>query len=236
MDGDNPAAMRYTECRLQKTAEEMLNDLDKETVDWVDNFDGSLKEPSVLPSKLPNLLINGSSGIAVGMATNIPPHNLREVVDALIYLADHPEAEISDLMQFIKGPDFPTGGIIYGINGIMEAYQTGRGKIKVRARTIKEEVEGKQRIIVNEIPYQVNKATLIEAIAELVKDKKIEGITDLRDESDRDGMRIVIELRKDVMEEVVLNQLFKHTQMEVTFGVINIALVDNQPKVLTSRR
>ncbi len=233
VDGDSAAAMRYTECRLQKMAEEMLADLDKETIDWVDNFDGSLKEPSVLPSKLPNLLVNGSSGIAVGMATNIPPHNLREVIDAIIYLADHPEAEVSDLMQFIKGPDFPTGGIIYGINGIVEAYQTGRGKIKVRARTIKEEVEGKQRIIVNEIPYQVNKATLIEAIAELVKDKKIEGITDLRDESDRDGMRIVIELRKDVMEEVILNQLFKHTQMEVTFGVINIALVDNQPKVLT---
>jgi DNA gyrase subunit A len=233
VDGDSAAAMRYTEARLQKIAEDMLADLDKETVEWADNFDGSLKEPSVLPSKLPNLLINGSSGIAVGMATNIPPHNLREVVDAIIYLADHPEAEVTDLMQFIKGPDFPTGGIIYGINGIIEAYQTGRGKIKVRARTVREEVEGKQRIIVNEIPYQVNKSTLIEAIAELVKDKKIEGITDLRDESDRDGMRIVIELRKDVMEEVVLNQLFKHTQMEVTFGVINIALVDNQPKVLT---
>ncbi|HUT27343.1 MAG TPA: DNA gyrase subunit A [Methanomassiliicoccales archaeon] len=233
VDGDEAAAMRYTECRMQERAEDMLADLGKETVEWGDNFDNSLKEPLVLPSKLPNLLINGSAGIAVGMATNMPPHNLSEVADALIYLVDNPEAEIMDLMQFIKGPDFPTGGTIYGLNGIIEAYQTGRGKLKVRAKARFEELEHRKRIIVDEIPYQVNKSKLIENIAELVKDKRIEGITDLRDESDRDGMRIVIELRKDVMEEVVLNQLFSHTQMEQTFGVINLALVDNQPRVLT---
>ncbi|MCG7840797.1 MAG: DNA topoisomerase 4 subunit A, partial [Methanomassiliicoccales archaeon] len=233
VDGDEAAAMRYTECRMQERAEDMLADLSKDTVEWGDNFDNSLKEPLVLPSKLPNLLINGSAGIAVGMATNMPPHNLSEVADALIYLVDNPEAEIMDLMQFIKGPDFPTGGTIYGLNGIIEAYQTGRGKLKVRAKARFEELEHRKRIIVDEIPYQVNKAKLIENIAELVKDKRIEGITDLRDESDRDGMRIVIELRKDVMEEIVLNQLFSHTQMEQTFGVINLALVDNQPRVLT---
>jgi DNA gyrase subunit A len=235
VDGDEPAAMRYTECRLEKIAEEMLLDIEKETVDWVDNFDGSLKEPSVLPAKLPNLLINGSSGIAVGMATNVPPHNLREVIDALVALIERPEMEALDLMQFIKGPDFPTGGIVYGVSGIVEAYSTGKGKLKVRAKARVEEAEGKKRIIVTEIPYQVNKANLVESIAELVKDKRIDGITDLRDESDREGMRIVIELRKDVMEEIVLNQLFKHTQMEVTFGVINLALVHNEPTVLTLR-
>jgi DNA gyrase subunit A len=233
VDGDSAAAMRYTECKLEKIAEEMLLDLEKETVDWVDNFDGSLKEPSVLPAKLPNLLINGTSGIAVGMATNIPPHNLREVVDGLIALIDRPEMEVMDLMQVIKGPDFPTGGIIHGINGILEAYSTGKGRLKVRARTSIEEKGAKKSIIVSEIPYQVNKASLIESIAELVKDKRIDGITDLRDESDRDGMRIVMELRRDVMEEIVLNQLFQHTQMEVTFGVINLAIVNNEPKVLT---
>lgn len=235
VDGDSAAAMRYTECRLEKIAEEMLQDLDKETVNWVDNFDGSLKEPEVLPSKIPNLLINGSSGIAVGMATNIPPHNLREVCDALVHLIDEPSADNLDLMAFVKGPDFPTGGIIYGTNGIIEAYSTGKGRLKVRARTSIEEHEGRKRIIVSEIPYQVNKSNLLENIAELVKDKRIEGITDLRDESDRDGMRIVIEVRKDAMEEIVLNQLFAHTQMEVTFGVINLALVNNEPKVLTLR-
>jgi DNA gyrase subunit A len=233
VDGDSAAAMRYTECRIDKIAEEILQDLEKDTVDWVDNFDGSLKEPSVLPAKLPNLLVNGSSGIAVGMATNIPPHNLREVVDALTAMIDRPEMETLDLMQFIKGPDFPTGGIIYGYSGILEAYSTGKGRLKVRAKAKVEDIAGKKRIIVNEIPYQVNKSNLIESIAELVKDKRIEGITDLRDESDREGMRIVIELRRDAMEEIVLNQLFQHTQMEVTFGVINLALVNNEPRVLT---
>jgi DNA gyrase subunit A len=233
VDGDSAAAMRYTECRLARIAEEMLSDIEKDTVNFVDNFDSSLKEPAVLPAKLPNLLINGSSGIAVGMATNIPPHNLREVVDAVTHLIDNPNMEVMDLMEFIKGPDFPTGGIIYGVSGIIEAYSTGKGRLKVRARTKTEDRENRKRIIVTEIPYMVNKANLIEAIADLVKDKRIDGITDLRDESDRDGMRIVIELRKDVMEEIVLNQLFSHTQMEVTFGVINLALVNNEPRVLT---
>ena len=233
VDGDGAAAMRYTEVRLSKIAGYMLADLDKDTVDFVDNFDASLQEPVVLPAKLPSLLVNGSSGIAVGMATNVPPHNLCETVDAIIHQVDNPDVDVFDLMQFIKGPDFPTGGIIYGLNGIIEAYSTGRGRVKVRARAEFEDLEGKNRIIVNEIPYQVNKANLIESIAELVKDKRIEGITDLRDESSREGMRIVIELRKDVMHEVVLNQLFAHTQMEVTFGVINIALVDDEPRTLT---
>ncbi|MFP4169445.1 MAG: DNA gyrase subunit A [Methanomassiliicoccales archaeon] len=233
LDGDSAAAMRYTECRLESIAALMLVDIDKNTVNFVDNFDGSLQEPEVLPTRLPNLLVNGSSGIAVGMATNIPPHNLGEVVDAIVHYIDHPEADVLDLMEHLKGPDFPTGGIIYGINGILEAYSTGRGRLKVRARAEIEELEGKDRIVVTEIPYQVNKANLIESIAELVKEKRIEGITDLRDESDREGLRIVIEVRKDYMAEVVLNQLFAHTQMEVTFGVINLALVDNQPRVLT---
>ena len=235
VDGDEAAAMRYTECRLEKIAEDLLKDIEKETVEFVDNFDASLKEPVVLPSKVPNLLVNGSAGIAVGMATNIPPHNLREVCDALAHLIDEPTADNLDLMAFIKGPDFPTGGIIYGTNGIVEAYSTGKGRLRVRARTNIEEHEGRKRIIVNEIPYQVNKSAMIENIAELVKDKRIEGITDLRDESDRDGMRVVIELRRDAMEEIVLNQLFTHTQMQVTFGVINLALVENEPKVLTLR-
>ncbi|MEM0448374.1 MAG: DNA gyrase subunit A [Methanomassiliicoccales archaeon] len=233
IDGDAAAAMRYTECRLNKLAEEMLVDLEKDTVDWVDNFDSSLKEPSVLPAKLPNLLINGTSGIAVGMATNIPPHNLREVVDALTALIDRPDMEVNELMQYIKGPDFPTGGIIYGMNGILEAYSTGKGRLKVRAKTKIEEKNGKKSIVVTEIPYQVNKSTLLEGIAQLIKDKKVEGITDLRDESDRDGMRIVMDLRRDAMEEIVLNQLFQHSALEVTFGVINLALVNNEPKVLT---
>ncbi|MBC7108426.1 MAG: DNA gyrase subunit A [Methanomassiliicoccales archaeon] len=233
VDGDSAAAMRYTECRLSPIAEEMLADIEKDTVDFVDNFDGSLKEPAVLPGKFPNLIVNGSSGIAVGMATNIPPHNLREVVDAIVHLIDNPSMETQDLMEYIKGPDFPTGGIIYGISGILEAYSTGKGKLKVRARTKVEELENKKRIVITEIPYQVNKSNLIESIAELAKDKRIDGIVDLRDESDREGMRIVIELRKDVMEDIVLNQLFSHTQMEVTFGVINLALVNNEPKVLT---
>jgi len=232
VDGDSPAAMRYTEARLSKTAEELLTDIDKETVSFIDNFDGSLQEPEVLPSKFPNLLLNGSSGIAVGMATNIPPHNLGEVVDGLVKLIDNPDADIMELMEVVKGPDFPTGGIIYGMSGVVSAYHLGRGKIVVRAKTDVETHKKRKRIIVTEIPYQVNKSSLIESIASLVKEKKIEGITDLRDESDREGMRIVIELRKDAMEEIVLNQLFAHTQMQTTFGIINLALVDSEPKVL----
>jgi DNA gyrase subunit A len=232
VDGDSAAAMRYTEARLASIAEEMLLDIDKDTVDFVPNFDESLQEPEVLPGKLPNLLINGSAGIAVGMATNIPPHNLSEVIDATIMLIDNPGVEISDLMEVIKGPDFPTGGIIHGKWGIMSAYTTGRGAVKIRARTEMEEVKGRARIIVTEIPYQVNKARLIESIADLVKDKKIEGISDLRDESDREGMRMVIELKKTAVPEIVLNQLFKHTQMESTFGIINLSLVDGEPRVL----
>ncbi|MEM4293250.1 MAG: DNA gyrase subunit A [Thermoplasmata archaeon] len=232
VDGDVPAAMRYTEARLSKIAGELLEDIDKETVPWVDNFDASLKEPVVLPSKLPNLLINGSSGIAVGMATNIPPHNLSEVVDGIVRYIEKPDVTIEELMEIIKGPDFPTGGIIYGTAGIKEAYTTGKGIITIRAKTRIEEVRGKKAIIVTEIPYTVNKAQMLEKIAELVKEKKIDGIVDLRDESDREGMRVVIELRKDAMEEIVLNQLFVHTQMELSFGIINLALVNNVPKLL----
>ena len=234
VDGDPAAAMRYTEARLTKLSADLLADLDKETVDFIDNFDGTLKEPVVLPSKFPNLLVNGSSGIAVGMATNMPPHNLSEVVDAIIYTIDNPDAEVADLMEFVKGPDFPTGGVIYGLGGIVSAYKTGRGKIRVRSRThFEEKSNGKVMIIVDEIPYQVNKERLIIQIADCVKNKEIEGITNVNDESDKDGMRIVIELHKDAMETVVLENLFKHTQMEITFGVINLALVDNKPRLLT---
>jgi len=236
VDGDNAAAMRYTEAKLSKIAEEMLADIDKETVDFVPNFDNSLKEPSVLPSKLPNLLINGSTGIAVGMATTIPPHNLVEVVDGVIMVIDNPLAETNELLQSIKGPDFPTGGIIYGTGGILSAYSRGRGKILVRARTKIEEAKNKQKIIVTEIPYMVNKSQLVEQIADLVKDKKIIGISDLRDESDREGMRIVIELRQDANSDVVLNQLFKHTRMQETVGIIMLALVNGEPKVLSLKQ
>lgn len=233
IDGDSAAAMRYTEVRMARIALEMLADLDKETVDFRPNYDESREEPAVLPSRIPNLLVNGSSGIAVGMATNIPPHNLGEVADALIYLIDNPAAEIEDLMQMIKGPDFPTGGIIMGIDGIISAYTKGRGSIRVRAKTTFEPLpNGKTAIIVTELPYQVNKARLIEKIADLVREKRIEGITGLGDESDRSGMRIVIELRRDVKPRIVLNHLFKHTQMEDTFGVIMLALVNGQPRVL----
>src|SRR3989441_2301996 len=228
---DGPAAMRYTECRLAKTAEAMLEDLEKETVDWMDNFDGTLKEPLVLPSKFPNLLVNGSSGIAVGMATNIPPHNLGEIVDALIVLIDNPQAELIDLYNPdtgpVRGPDFPTGGILYGADGDADAYRTGRGLIRIRAKAKFEEAgHDRARIVITEIPYMVSKASLVESIALLVKSKKIEGVTDLRDESDRDGMRIVLELKRDAVEDVVLNQLYHHTQMETTFGVINLALLN----------
>jgi len=237
VDGDSPAAMRYTEARLASIADEMLNDIDKDTVDFGPNFDASLKEPLLLPAALPNLMVNGSSGIAVGMATNIPPHNLNEVADAIIYLLDHPGCEIKELMRYIKGPDFPTGGVICGKEGIRSAYATGKGKLTVRARaTIEHQKNGKDLIVVTEIPYQVQKAGLISAIADLVEDKKIEGISDIRDESDKDGMRIVVELKRDAEAQIVLNQLYKHTQMETTFGVIMLALVENRPRVLNLRQ
>jgi DNA gyrase subunit A len=234
IDNDPPAAMRYTEVRLEAIAEQMLADIDKDTVDFMPNFDDSLKEPVVLPSRLPNLLVNGSSGIAVGMATNIPPHNLNEVCDALSYLIDHPDATVDDLMKYIKGPDFPTGGIILGRDGIISAYATGHGKIMVRAKAYYEEASsGKQQIIVTELPYQTNKAALVEKIAELVKDKKIAGISDLRDESDREGLRIVIELKKEAQSRQVLNSLYKYTAMQSSFFVNMLALVDGQPRVIS---
>lgn len=233
VDGDSPAAMRYTEARMSKLSMELLRDIDKETVDFGPNFDESLKEPLVLPARFPNLLVNGSNGIAVGMATSIPPHNLGEVIDATVHLIDRPDADVEELMGYVKGPDFPTGAIIMGTESIKEAYRTGRGKIKVRARAEIEELpKGKQQIVVTEIPYQVNKARLVERIAELVKDKKIEGISDLRDESNRNGMRIVIELKRDVNANIILNNLYKHSQMEETISVIMIALVNGEPKCL----
>ncbi|HZO18627.1 MAG TPA: DNA gyrase subunit A, partial [Gemmatimonadaceae bacterium] len=227
VDGDPPAAYRYTEARLTRVAMEMLADIDKGTVDFAPNFDDRLQEPKVLPSGIPNLVVNGSAGIAVGMATNIPPHNLREVVNAITVLIDNPEATTAELRRHIKGPDFPTGGYIYGKAGIKEYQETGRGRIVMRARAVIEEKESsnKSQIVVTEIPYQVNKARLVETIAELVRDKKMDGISDLRDESDRDGMRVVIELKRDAIPRVVLNQLYKHTQMQATFGVIMLALV-----------
>ncbi len=233
VDGDRAAAMRYTEVRLSKIATELLSDIDKKTVDFTPNYDDSLKEPVVLPAKLPNLLLNGSSGIAVGMATNMPPHNLIEVVDALNMVIADPETPVEELMEAIPGPDFPTGGFILGRSGIREAYSTGRGKVTLRAKAEIEEWGKRQRILVSELPYMVNKSRLIEFIADLVKDKKIEGISDLRDESDRDGMRIVIELKTNAPAEIVLNQLYKHTQMQTTFGIINLALIRGQPVVHT---
>ena len=231
VDGDSAAAMRYTEARMSKIAKLMLEDIDKDTVEWRDNFDGTLKEPSVLPAKLPNLLINGSSGIAVGMATNMPPHNISEIIDGIIAVIDNPEISITELMNIIQGPDFPTGGIIYGKGGILSAYTSGKGLLRVRAKT---HIEGEDRkkIVVTELPYQVNKANLLVNIANLVKNKKIEGISDLRDESDREGMRIVIELKRDAIEDVVLNQLFSHTDMQSTFGILNLAIVNGEPRVL----
>ena len=237
VDGDGAAAMRYTEARLSKISSHMIEDLGKDTVDFMPNYDETEKEPVVLPARFPNLLVNGTTGIAVGMATNIPPHNLREVIYAVVKIIDNEiegkETTIDELMEIVKGPDFPTGGIILGTSGISEAYRTGRGKIRVRAVTNIEPMDnGKNRIVVTELPYLVNKAKLIEKIAELHKDKKIDGITDLRDESDREGMRIVVELRRDVNPSVVLNLLFKHTQLQDTFGVINLALVNGEPKIL----
>ncbi|MBN2421326.1 DNA gyrase subunit A, partial [Candidatus Woesearchaeota archaeon] len=222
IDGDSAAAMRYTEARFAKLAEEMLADIEKETVDFAPNFDGSETEPIVLPSRFPNLLVNGSSGIAVGMATNMPPHNISETADAVIALIDNPNATNFDLMKHVKAPDFPTGGILIGTAGAKAAYNSGRGSVKLRAKTEVEEHKGKQRIIVTEIPYQVNKSNLIEQIANNVRDKIIQGISDLRDESDRDGLRIVIELKKDANSDVVLNQLFKHSSLETSFGIINL--------------
>ena len=234
VDGDPPAAYRYTESRLTRVAVSTLEDIDKNTVDFQPNFDDRLQEPTVLPSKIPNLLVNGSSGIAVGMATNIPPHNLREICSAIEHLVDKPAATVDDLMKFVTGPDFPTGGYIYGVQGLKEAYQTGRGKVVMRARARIEEKEssGKTAIVVTELPYQVNKANLAKDIADLVNDKKLEGISAVRDESDRDGMRLVIELKRDAIPHVVLNGLYKHTTMQSTFGVINLALVRGQPRVM----
>ncbi|AXU25981.1 UNVERIFIED_CONTAM: DNA gyrase subunit A [Clostridioides difficile] len=237
VDGDSPAAMRYTEAKMSKLSLELLRDIEKETVDFKPNFDESLKEPSVLPARYPNLLVNGSNGIAVGMATSIPPHNLAEVIDATVYLIDNPECSVEDLIKFVQGPDFPTAAIIMGKESIAEAYRTGRGKVKVRSRAFIEELpKGKQQIIVTEIPYQVNKAKLVERIAELVKEKRIEGISDLRDESNRNGMRIVIELKRDANANIVLNNLYKHSQMEDTFSIIMLALVDGQPRVLNLKQ
>lgn len=234
VDGDSPAAMRYTEARLARISEEMLRDLDKNTVDFGPNFDDSLQEPIVLPSYLPNLLVNGSSGIAVGMATNIPPHNLNEVIDGLVALIENPKLTSADLMKYVKAPDFPTGGIIYGYEGVKDAYTTGRGRIILRAKANVETLKNdRENIVITEIPYQVNKSNLIEKIAELVREGKVNDISNIRDESDRDGMRIVIELKRDAQPTVVLNQLYKHTQMQVTFGVIMLALVHGVPKVLT---
>lgn len=238
VDGDSAAAMRYTEARMSKITQYLLADIEKDTVDFQPNYDERQEEPKVLPAKFPNLLVNGSAGIAVGMATNIPPHNLTEVIDGTIAQIDNPDIEIKELMKYIKGPDFPTGASIMGTEGIISAYKTGRGSFKIRAKAHIEEMEksGKMRIIVTEIPYMVNKARLVEKIAELVREKKIEGITDLRDESDRTGMRIVIELRRDVNPQVILNQLYKHTQMEDSFGVNLLALVNNEPKVLNLKQ
>lgn len=233
VDGDSAAAMRYTEARLSKIAGELLEDLDKDTVEWVPNFDNTLKEPQILPAKLPNLLINGSSGIAVGMATNMPPHNLAEVVDGIIRVIDEPDVEIEELMQHIKAPDFPTGGIISGYEGIRQAYLTGRGSIKIRAKVEIEQKAKRERIIITEIPYQVNKSKLVEEIAEFVRKYKVDSIIGLRDESDRKGMRIVVSLKMGANAPIIVNRLFRRTQLETTFGVINLALVDGEPRVLT---
>lgn len=235
VDGDSPAAMRYTEARFKKIAEEMLEDLDKETVDFKPNFDDSLEEPTVLPTKIPNLLVNGASGIAVGMATNMAPHNLSEVIDGIVAVIEDPELAAEDLLQFVKAPDFPTGGIIYGYEGVRDALLTGRGRIVMRGKAEIEEVQGREQIIITEIPYQVNKAEMIKKIAELVNDKKIEGISDLRDESDRNGMRVVVEIKRDAIANVVLNKLYKFSSLQTSFSVNNICLVDGRPRLLNLR-
>jgi DNA gyrase subunit A len=237
IDGDRAAAMRYTESRMSKIGGELLRDLEKETVTWTTNFDETLKEPAVLPAVFPNLLINGSEGIAVGMATKIPPHNLSEIINALVELIDNPNAEIEDLMKHVKGPDFPTSGKVLGLEGIKDAYSTGRGKVKMQGRAYTEIPDrGRSKIIITELPYQVNKANLVEKVAELSRDKKVEGIAEIRDESDKDGMRIVIEVKKDAVPEVVLNQLYKQTQFEDTFGIILLALVDGAPQVMSLKQ
>jgi len=235
VDGDSPAAMRYTEARLRKIAEEMLEDLDKETVDFTPNFDDSLTEPSVMPTKIPNLLVNGASGIAVGMATNMAPHNLTEVIDGIIAYVDNKDIDVEELLNYVKGPDFPTGATIYGYDGVREALTTGRGRIVMRAKAEIEEANGREQIIVTEIPYQINKAEMIKKTAELINDKKIEGISDLRDESDRNGMRIVYEIKRDAIANVVLNKLYKYTSLQTSFSVNNICLVDGRPKLLNLR-
>ncbi|HRK61481.1 MAG TPA: DNA gyrase subunit A [Candidatus Omnitrophota bacterium] len=236
IDGDRAAAMRYTEARLAQVSNELLEDIDKNTVDFVPNFDESLKEPTVLPSRIPNLLVNGSAGIAVGMATNIPPHNLNEVVSGILATIENPDITIKDLMKHVKGPDFPTAGTIMGRDGIRSAYETGRGKVLIRAKAVIESGPKKEAIVITEIPYQVNKTNLIESIVGLVESKKVEGISDIRDESDRDGMRVVIELKRDANAQVVLNQLYKHTQMQQTFGIIMLSLVKGQPRVLNLKQ
>ncbi|HUU40280.1 MAG TPA: DNA gyrase subunit A, partial [Desulfatiglandales bacterium] len=237
VDGDPPAAMRYTEIRMHEIAEQFLLDVEKETVDFTPNYDGSLLEPTILPTTIPNLLISGSSGIAVGMATNIPPHNLNEVADAIMHTIDDPDIRLEKLNDCLPGPDFPTAGFIYGERGIKEAYSTGRGIIKIRARAFVEKTgENKERIIVSEIPYQVNKANLLKSIGELVKNKKIEGISDIRDESDRDGLRVAIDLKRGAMASVILNQLYKFTQMEISFGIIMLAIVNGKPEILSLKQ
>ena len=237
VDGDSPAAMRYTEARMSRLATELLRDIDKETVDFGPNFDESLQEPLVLPARYPNLLVNGSNGIAVGMATSIPPHNLGEVIDATVHYIDNRDCTTEDLMEHIAGPDFPTGAMIIGTEGIKEAYRTGRGKVRVRARAEIEELpKGKQQIVITEIPFQVNKSRLVERIADLVRDKKVEGISDLRDETNRHGIRVVIELKRDVNANIILNNLYKHSQLEETFSIINLAIVDKTPKVLNLKQ
>src|SRR5438105_2266858 len=238
VDGDAPAAYRYTECRLQKITAEMLDDIDKETVDFVPNYDGKEREPTVLPTRLPNLLVNGSSGIAVGMATNIPPHNLSEIVTACLALLEDPQITVDELIEHVPGPDFPTAAIIYGTEGVREGYRTGRGRVVIRARTHIEDLEkgSRQAIIVDELPYQVNKATLLTRIGELVREKKLDGISDLRDESDKSGMRVVIELRRGEIPDIILNNLYKLTQLQDSFGMNMVALVDNQPRLLNLKQ
>ncbi len=238
VDGDSPAAMRYTEVRMARIAHELIADIDKETVDFVPNYDETEHEPSVFPTRLPNLLVNGSAGIAVGMATNIPPHNLTEIISACLAIIDNPEIDIDGLMEYVPGPDFPTAGIINGVRGIHEAYRTGRGRIQIRARNHVEtdEARGRQHLVFTELPYQVNKARLLEKIAELVKDKKIEGISGLRDESDKDGMRMVVDLKRGEVAEVVLNNLYQHTQLQNVFGINMVALVDGRPQLLNLKQ